>query len=266
MTTDTRPLVVFDFDGVLSDSFLDSLWMAINTYVDLVPDHGLPVDGPLPAKAIEDFVQREAAFAACFHDLMPLGNLARDYYVILHAMTQGRDGAIQSQADYDRYKATLDSGTVMAFDAAFYARRRRLQTEDPQAWAGLIPVFQGIPQAVDALSHRARLAIATSKDLRSVKLLLDRYGLTRYFPPEWILDKDFAPSKRQHLIRLSERTGTPFQRMHFIDDKVTHLVDVADLGVNLYLAAWGFNTPREAEVAKALGARVLALYELATVV
>jgi len=261
-----QPLVVFDFDGVLSNSFHDSLWMAINTYIAIEGDAGLPVNGPLRPEEVFDFEKQNPAFTDQFYALMPLGNLARDYYVILHIMTEGEVSAIKSQADYDAYKAGLNAETVMAYDAHFYAGRACLQAEDPQAWAALIPMFDGVADAVATLSKKASLAIATSKDRGSVLLLLERYGLRPYFRDDRILDKDFAPSKRQHLIRLSEATGTPFSQMHFIDDKVLHLVDVADLGVNAYLAQWGFNTPREAQVAQNHGCHVLKLAELSGLV
>ena len=45
------------------------------------------------------------------------------------------------------------------------------------------------------------------------------------------MDKDFAPSKRAHLTAFHQRFGIPFDNMHFIDDKVSHLLAVADLGV-----------------------------------
>lgn len=257
-----QPLVVFDFDGVLSNSFHDSLWMAINTFIVFEGDTALPLEGKLRSEYVFDFERQNPDFTQQFYALMPLGNLARDYYVILHIMTHGNPAAIHSQADYDAYKSSLDQERVMAYDAHFYASRAQIQSENPAAWAALIPPFDGVVNAVATLSERAGLAIATSKDRPSVLMLLERYGLQQYFRDDRILDKDFAPSKRQHLIRLAEATGTPYDQMHFIDDKVLHLVDVADLGVNACLAQWGFNTAREAQVALDHGCRVLTLADL----
>ena len=44
-----------------------------------------------------------------------------------------------------------------------------------------------------------------------------------------------------------------FEEITFVDDKVNHLVTVAELGVRPVLAGWGFNTPREHELARHLG-------------
>jgi phosphoglycolate phosphatase-like HAD superfamily hydrolase len=106
------------------------------------------------------------------------------------------------------------------------------------------------------------LAIATSKDYQSVHLLLNHWGLAQYFEQRNILDKDFAGSKREHLVRFHEEHHIPFSGMHFVDDKVSHLFTVQDLGVHAYLALWGFNTPREHAIAQKSGFRLLSLADL----
>jgi hypothetical protein len=47
--------------------------------------------------------------------------------------------------------------------------------------------------------------------------------------------------------------------MTFVDDKVNHLDAVAPLGVRCALASWGFNGPREHELARKRGYAVLSL-------
>ena len=53
----------------------------------------------------------------------------------------------------------------------------------------------------------------------------------------------------------------PFERIVFVDDKVNHLEDVASLGVRCTLAAWGYNGPREHELARHRGFDVCSLAE-----
>ena len=48
----------------------------------------------------------------------------------------------------------------------------------------------------------------------------------------------------------------------FIDDKVNHLVDVAEIGTRCLLAGWGYNGEREFAVARAAGFPVLTLEAL----
>ena len=105
-------------------------------------------------------------------------------------------------------------------------------------------------------------AIATSKDHQSVDILLRKYKLTDCFQRENILDKEFAESKRDHLTQFHEKHNVPFKDIHFIDDKVSHLIKVKDLGVQAYLAVWGFNTEREHEIALEHGFKLLRLEAL----
>ncbi len=102
-------------------------------------------------------------------------------------------------------------------------------------------------------------AIATSKDRRSVDLLLDSYEARELFPPERILDKETGPDKAAHLRRLGEMLALPPQEMTFVDDKVNHLDAVAPLGVRCALAGWGYNGCREHELARERGYPVLTL-------
>jgi hypothetical protein len=47
-----------------------------------------------------------------------------------------------------------------------------------------------------------------------------------------------------------------FGGITFVDDKVNHLLRVAELGVRPVLAGWGFNTPREHGLARERGFEV----------
>ena len=69
-------------------------------------------------------------------------------------------------------------------------------------------------------------------------------------------------SKAAHLERLRADVGCEFSEITFIDDKVNHLDRVAFLGVRCALAAWGYNGPREFEVARSRGYRVCTLSDV----
>jgi phosphoglycolate phosphatase-like HAD superfamily hydrolase len=123
------------------------------------------------------------------------------------------------------------------------------------------------PEMVAALrrAHGVELAIATAKDRASVEALLALYGIDDLFPAERLLDKESGVGKQAHLGVLRERLGIPFQRITFVDDKVNHLDAVAPLGVRCVLAGWGYNGPREEQLARSRGYPVAALDALAPV-
>ena len=253
-------LLVLDFDGVVSDSAPEAFVVALRTYVAL--RGGSPLADDL--RVIDSALAREAVAASrlysAFVDFMPLGNRAEDFGIELAALEQGR--SLLDQADYDEHKREVvraDPDFLAAFHERFYRARSEFAARDPDAWYGLLGPY---PEFVSILRRRSRdrtLAIATAKDLASVDRLLVDYGIADLFPTEYVLDKETGASKRAHLDELHRRTGTPFAEMHFIDDKVNHLEDVASLGVRCALSAWGYNGPREQDRARACGFDVCSL-------
>ena len=256
------PLIAFDFDGVICNSLHDSIMTAVNAYIQFEPNHTFPVSEPLIGRAVYEFETANPEFYQQFVALMPLGNFAKDYYVFLKLLEEGNSLTIHSQDAFDQFRESLNPQKLDAYSYHFYAYRSHLQQSDPETWIELLPVFESIPETIQSLSKECTLAIATSKDIQSVTMLLTHYGLTGYFHPDNILDKDFAPTKRDHLIKFHEIHGTPYDAMHFIDDKVSHLIDVVDLGVHCYLATWGFNAEREYQVAESHGCRLLSLHDI----
>ena len=256
-------LLVFDFDGVLADSFHDSFLTALNSYLQMQPALHLPLDQLIaPPQAVIRFENEHPDVKKRFRALMPFGNRAEDYFVILHLMDRHPEIVLQSESEFLEYKVALGDTGLDRYQKIFYRQRMQRQQSDPAAWAALLPPFKGIVKSVRDLSRRFTLAIATSKDRLSVSLLLKQYKLASLFNEDYILDKDFGQNKRGHLVRLQEITDTASHDMHFIDDKLLHLRSVQDLGVHLYLAAWGYNTAREREQAANDGFQVLELDRL----
>jgi phosphoglycolate phosphatase-like HAD superfamily hydrolase len=263
--SNAKPLLVLDFDGVISDSLHDSYVTSLNVYLLAEKTHSLPLTAPLdPPDRIFDFEKEQPHVFGEFKRLIPMGNRAEDYFVIWRLIGSGTTEDVRSQSDFNRIKERIPREVLDAYGRDFYSVRRERQENNPDEWSSLSPVFEGIPAAFHSLSARYDLAIATSKDIRSITLLLKRYGITSFFKPEFILDKDFSYSKKDHLLYFHEKFGIPLDRMHFIDDKVLHLLAVKDLGVKGYLALWGYNTPHEHEMASKAGFRLLNLEDLKT--
>lgn len=263
---DHKPLLVFDFDGVLCDSIHDSFMLSLNTYIEIEPRHHLPLDSPLyPVDPVFAFEKSHPELFEAFRNLLPLGNRAEDYYVMWTIIDTQKMEKIQTQEDFDQFKLKFSQESMENYAKKFYNNRGHFQETTPELWAKLLPPFPGIPEAVKNLSERFFLSIATSKDRVSVDFLLERYGIQKFFPPEYILDKDFATSKKVSFQYLHQNLGVAFEKMHFIDDKVLHLVVVKELGVRGYLALWGYNTRREHQVAQEHGFVLLELSKLLSI-
>jgi phosphoglycolate phosphatase-like HAD superfamily hydrolase len=237
-------LLVLDFDGVISDSAPEAFEVAWRTYRDLRPESRL---------ARVDRAELYRGFLA----LMPFGNRAEDYGAALAALDDGTP--LPDQDGYDAYRAARDEAWLHAYHRRFYEVRTALSEHDREAWLALLRPYRPF---VALLRHRAGTcpyAIATAKDRRSVDLLLAAYGIADLFAPERVLDKETGVSKSAHLEQLARREGLAFSDLTFVDDKVNHLDSAAPLGVRCALAAWGYNGPREHDLARARGYLVCGL-------
>jgi phosphoglycolate phosphatase-like HAD superfamily hydrolase len=145
------------------------------------------------------------------------------------------------------------------FHKRFYRVRAAMTDADPAAWHRLIGPYPGVSELLRRRAGDALLAIATSKDRRSVGKLLEAYAIADLFPEGRVLDKETGVSKRAHFEHLQRVFGVPYTEMTFVDDKVNHLDVVAPLGVRCGLAAWGYNGEREVALARARGHLVLGL-------
>jgi len=232
-------VLALDFDGVISDSAREAFVVAFRTYRALAPDSRLPDD---------------EATRAAFLEAMPLGNRAEDFGVVLAAIDAGE--RLADQRDYDRFRDGLPRVFAARFHARFYAERSAFARRDPAGWLRLMAPYPAVTSLLRRRAGARRLAIATAKDRPSVEALLDAYGLRDLFEPQLVLDKEAGTSKRAHLCVLCERTGARCGDVTFVDDKVNHLEDVADLGVRPVLAAWGYNGARERRRARDCGFEV----------
>jgi phosphoglycolate phosphatase-like HAD superfamily hydrolase len=245
--------LVLDFDGVVFDSAPEAFLVARHTYAEVGP--AVPTDGRLPAPADLSRASRESVVAdplyRRFVGLMPLGNRAEDYAVMLSVVERG--ATVDDQADYDREKAKVPAAFQETFHARFYEVRSRFQEDAPERWRALQGPYPELVALLRSRESSVDLAIATAKDRTSVRRLLADHGLDDVFPDERLMDKETGRSKTAHLRRLQALLEIPFEELTFVDDKVNHLDAVAPLGVQCVLAAWGYNGSREHRLARERG-------------
>lgn len=255
-------LLALDFDGVISDSAPEAFVVASRTFHGLRPASRVAPD---LAPGAEDRAPSRAEVLAhplyaAFLELMPLGNRAEDYGVMLEAL-EGRI-EISDQAAYDAWRDRLDREWLRSFHKSFYRVRADLSEADPAGWEALLGPYPRLPGILRRRAGEVLLAIATAKDRRSVAKLLRSYGIDDLFPADRVLDKETGVTKADHLAFLHRTLGVPYPEMTFLEDKVNHLDAAARLGVRCALAAWGYNGEREIRQARSRGYLVCTLDEV----
>jgi phosphoglycolate phosphatase-like HAD superfamily hydrolase len=252
-------VLALDFDGVISNSAPEAFVVALRTYAAMKSESPLckasaRISGAgAPARGA---IRGHELFGP-FLDLMPLGNRAEDYAVMLAALESGR--ALPDQAAYDAFRGEIDPQWLRDYHKRFYRVRARLSSADPEGWLGLMSPYEAFLGVLRRRAGELALCVATAKDRGSVRKLLRAYGIDDLFPEDCVLDKETGVTKSAHLEHLHGKFGCDYPEMCFIDDKVNHLDDVARLGVRCVLATWGFNGPRETALARAAGHLVCTL-------
>jgi len=242
-------ILALDFDGVISDSAGEAFRVALRTWRTLRPETPL-----------SDGCEEDPELYRRFLAAMPLGNRAEDYGVILAALEEGV--SLDDQCAYDAFYRRQDAEQLRAFHRRFYRERSAWAERDPGGWLKLMGPYPGICPLLRRHAHEVRLAIATAKYRRSVRRLLEVYGIGDLFGEDAVLDKETGVHKSSHMEHLARIWKVPYREITFIDDKVNHLEEVARLGIRCVLAAWGYNGEREHRAARAAGHLVCTLEDL----
>jgi phosphoglycolate phosphatase-like HAD superfamily hydrolase len=183
-----------------------------------------------------------------------LAKNGEDFFIILKL--------IKDNPDVDFYKVTLDNlnelreilkDRLEGFAQSFYQERKKLQTENPDAWLSLQTSYPGVPEQLSLLkADFLDLVICTTKDSDSINLLLKKEGQS--YP---VLGRDFSTHKPDQMKKLRESYSITSDRILFIDDLLENLLPVKEEGVHVFMAKWGYNNRKEQKKAEKLGIPLL---------
>jgi phosphoglycolate phosphatase-like HAD superfamily hydrolase len=248
-------VLALDFDGVICDSAGECLFTAYCAYAKAA---GLPMaDDP---QAIPSDWRRQ------FYRIRPFIRDGKDYLLILYFVhhrvpvrTQ-RDFDEQSRSRMPDILARIAPGQdEQALEQLFQGTRRVIRANNEAAWKEMNPLYGGIIQGFRACREgMARIYVTTSKPTDAVLKILEHHGVV--VPEAQVLGKDKfegVKDKNAQLRTVRETAAVPFERLHFVDDQVSHLLVAKALNVNCYLAAWGYNTDEQKAEASAAGLTIL---------
>ena len=219
-------LIVTDFDGVICDSISECLLASHNAWVQL--HSGNDEDRILNKDVIPASRQEK------FRRLRPYLRGAEDFIPLLLAAE--RDLEVESQQDFDLLRRRLQS-KLADYQQAFYHDRDYLRTNHRDLWLNLNPLFDGVGHSLGARAHYEGVYILTTKRQPDVMDILTHHGIQ--FPAEQV-HSVASDEKLERLKTLIDRAGVEPEQTIYIEDQIDYLISAAHIGVDVYLAEWGY--------------------------
>jgi phosphoglycolate phosphatase-like HAD superfamily hydrolase len=223
-------LIALDFDGVICDGLLEYFQTTQKTYCQIWESENTD-------HLAEQFYQLRPVIETGWEMPILLRALFLNYsdQEILEHWSNVRDKIIQSEnINPKKLGFTVDQ------------IRDHWIASDRENWLNLHRFYPGITQTIKNILHQTQLYIITTKEGRFVKQLLQKAQID--LNPDFIFGKEIKQPKYETLRQIIKASHHPNPTIWFIEDRLEALNQVAqqsDLNqVQLFLAAWGYNTAK----------------------
>lgn len=223
-------LLAFDFDGVICNGVREYFQTSWQVYLRL-----WGVAGQLPSAHLEQM----------FYHLRPVVETGWEMPVLIHALESGftEESILQDWSNialellHHHRLLPPDVGNLVD-----EVRDRWIHT-DLEGWLGLHDFYPGM---IDYLKSLEDFVIISTKEARFIQALLERQGVA--ITVDRIYGKEQQRSKAETLKTFQGKN------LIFIEDRLKTLQSIAHHpeldSVQLLLADWGYNLPKEREIAK----------------
>ncbi len=238
-------VLAIDYDGVIVDSVMDSLFVSHNAYLKLFGSEKRKQFGgePFTFQNWPFILKKYPEEIKYYRSLRPYIRDATDYGLIQELMEDGEN--ILNQEEFDNYRGTARFN-LQKFQVAFYQERKRLQEENFKEWLGLEPpyleVIRGIRKFV---KEGIKVMVATSN---RTEFIFQSFHPQYYDIPvksEDILDFKFGEDKSKQIQYIHEKHKVDFNNIYFVDDQLAHLEQTRSLGISVFLAGWSYATNQQ---------------------
>lgn len=244
-------ILALDFDGVIADSQMECLFVGFNTYLDFNQNTKLFDGRKFTFDNFDFLIQKHRKAVEQYKMLRPYVIDAFCYYVIMYIIE--KNIVIKSQNDYNGLREKLAKNIHGHFVSAFYEERHKLIENNLNDWLSLVKPYKQIISAIKMLGNKFSLAISTNNR----KFTIDAFSRKHGIASKIVIDSSFGSDKKLHIENIKNSLGANFNNIYFVDDQIRNLIKLLPLGVNCYLATWGYNTEKQHEEAKKLGATLL---------
>tara|TARA_B100001250_G_scaffold239623_1_gene205913 strand:+ start:7849 stop:8586 length:738 start_codon:yes stop_codon:yes gene_type:complete len=223
-------IVALDFDGVICNSLNECLivsYCAFNENLNLSYD----------SSKIRPTHQKQ------FNKYRYLVGPAHQFYYLWDMILSNEGNIIESFNRLD-YNEAMEK----KFAKKFYAIRKKMINNNFDEWLLLNPFYSNVLLFIKENFDFDKFFIVTSKDLFSVVKLLEFNKIK--LDKDHIFSRELSFSKVRLFEILKSNFNIMFEDIIFIDDKISHLLEVQPLGIDCYLSTWGYIGHDSIKIAK----------------
>ena len=243
-------ILALDFDGVIVDSVLDTLFVGHNAYLRLYgPGKKKYFGGKLfTFENWEETKKQHQEEIKYYRTLRPYIRGATDYGLIQKLIEENK--FIKNQEIFDNYRKAVEFD-FEAYEREFYKERERLQNINYRAWFNLEPPYPKVIEGIKKLLEEGtKVVIATSNRRKAIAESFTPEYFNFTIKPEDILDRRFGEDKSEQMKHIVKLYNVKFEEIYFVDDQLSHLIQTRPLGVKVILAGWSYATDIQKEEAR----------------
>ena len=243
-----QKILALDFDGCIVDSIMEALFISYSSYREHINRKTHIFDNKEPR--VDNFLNLISNYPSQVNKFKNLRHYikdAYDYAVILYIIENNLK--VNSKEEFFKIKQLIPKKNMDNYYAYFYDKRKRVSKENFDAWAKLTPGFSCINK-IRKLTGKYKTLIATTNDKESIIDLLAKPYLNLNIKKEDIVDRHISTDKIIQMEYICKNYNVKFKDIHFVDDNLDHLLKTQKLGVNVYLASWGYCTKKQKIIAR----------------
>ena len=250
-------ILAVDFDGVISDRALKSLFVSHNAYCrhfgrEVKKNFGGECFTFDNWERMKKVYNREMEK---YHRLRSYIELSCDFFVMIKIMEDQIDVSNQQEFREIRDKLNIDYDF---FHDLFFQEKERWQNKNFKKWFALSPPFRQVTAGIKKFMEEGKkVVIATSNLGRAIHPAFHPDYLGFSIKLEDIFDKNYGKNKSDHMKAIAEQYGAEFNDIYFIDDQLSYLEETQLLGVNVFLAGWGYCTKEHKQIAREKNMQVI---------
>jgi phosphoglycolate phosphatase-like HAD superfamily hydrolase len=228
-------IIALDFDGVICDSINECLLVSYHAFygkskIDKIDFSDIQED------LVNDFKKNRYIVGP-----------AKDFYFLWKSIIEYRKSSKEVINTFVKLKK-LEANHELPYAKRFYLLRDQLKKKYYSEWVSLNPFYHEIKNLLIKIKDRHNLFIVTAKDTDSVSDLLQANNVD--IKREQIYGREINIDKRYLFRKMINTRGLSQKDIIFIDDNISNLIDVNEIGISGFLATWGYNSDYDKNEAK----------------